>query len=594
MKRSCLTLFVLLNTLFGSSQLHISYDIKIDTADLSIFGVSIKMQNVPDEFQLAMIAHPEYDDRYWRYVEDLSVQTSAGNGTIEKIENAVWKIKIPGNDAIIRYNIRLPNDGQSRAAWRPFLAATGGLVGGAHSYMYMVGHEKQPSTVHLSIPQGWEIATGMEQTREKHTFLCSGVFELTDCPFMIGKFKKWDFEISGVSHHIAYWLLPDARPFDEERLTGAIKKITTQALKIFGTFPYRSYSFLLEDGAYGALEHASSVTVGIPTAKLDDEFAGYLNEIDHEYFHNWNLVKIKPVEYGGVSYRKQPLSKGLWFSEGFTMYYADLIAYRAGLPINDTTRIKHLERLLRRYYNSPGHRSISPETVSMAEYGPPGMLGDYAGSAHLQGELLATMLDLFIIDATNAGSSLDDVMKEMMRKYSGEKGFTTNDIEEIVSGVSGKNVHQFFADHVKGNKEFPLNDYLALMGWKFELGWRVATEAGGNQLPDLRIYPLDDEASPVRIGITDPKGIWAKAGIHTGDQVAAINGERIKNRNDFWKLIKNLKIGDSVAVEISKPWGIFKTNVLIDTYEQPVINLHRMDSPGIRQKKVEEKWLEGL
>jgi predicted metalloprotease with PDZ domain len=460
--------------------------------------------------------------------------------------------------------------------------------------MYMVGQTKTPVTVQLIIPSEWEIATGMNKTRQHNTFRAASVADLVDCPFLVGKFKSWAFENKGVKHHIAYWLLPNAVAFNESKLIAAIKKVVNEAGNIFKHFPYRSFTFLLQDGAYGALEHASSVTLGIPASRLDDDFADYLNEICHEYFHTWNLVRIKPVEYGDISYKKQPLSKGLWFSEGFTMYYADLVALRAGLPISDTSRIKHLERLIRRYYNSPGHRSISPEKVSMAEYGPAGMLGDYSGSSHLQGELIALMLDLFIIDATKASKSMDDVMREMMRLYSAEKGFTTKGVEEVVSKVSGRDMHQFFKDQVSGNMEFKINDYLALMGWQFTLSWKEATDQNGKQAADLRIFPLEEEGESTRIGITDPEGIWAKAGIHTGDVVISINEQKIGNRNDLWKQLRSIKLGDEVKMEIMRPAGVFKTTVLIGSYKQPVVELHRVANPSIIQQKVESIWLEGL
>ena len=578
----------------GSSQPSVAYTLKVDATDLSAFEVQIRLTNMPSTFRLAMIAHPEYDDRYWRYVEGIDIGTIDSKGIIIREDSAVWRVTAPGKEATVRYKIRLPKENGQRAAWRPFLSPTGGLTGGPHAFMYIVGNTQIASTVKLDIPADWKIVTGLDKTKDPSVFSASSVAMLVDCPFLIGKFKEWFFSVAGVKHRVAYWLLPDAKPFDSLKLVGAIKKIVEQAAVVFGKFPYDRYSFIFQDGAYGALEHANSVTLGIPTSNLEEEYADYLNEIAHEYFHNWNLVRIHPSEYGDLSYIKQPLSKGLWFSEGFTMFYADLLALRAGLPLSDTTRLKHLERLIRRYYNSPGNRQISPERVSMAEYGPPGMLGDYTGSPHLQGELIATILDLIIRDATNGKRSVDDVMREMMKRFSGAKGFTSKDIEEIAGNISGTDLHPFFVDHVYGNKEIDLNKHLRLAGLTFELSWRDAIDRQGKPAADLRIYTLDtDDESIVRLAITDPDGIWARARVHTGDQLTSMNGVEIKTRDDFWRMIRKVQIGDTVELHLLKISKDVQRRVIVGTYKQPVVQW-RPEKTTERQDRMKRDWMEGL
>ena len=177
----------------------------------------------------------------------------------------------------------------------------------------------------------------------------------------------------------------------------------------------------------------NSVTVGIPSSELAKDITAYYSAIAHEFFHTWNLMRIRPVEQGEVTYKTPPPSRGLWWSEGVTLFYADLLMRRAGLHTYDSTRKIHLERLLMRYFGTSGNMLISPEKVSLAADGPPGMLGDYTASTHLQGELIGTMLDLIIRDATNGKRSIDDVMRKMFERFSGERGFSGSDIEKIAS-----------------------------------------------------------------------------------------------------------------------------------------------------------------
>src|SRR3989441_6355379 len=129
---------------FARSQPVAHYTLRVDTVDLSAFAVELRLRNVPDTFRLAMVAHPEYDDRYWRYVEDLRVAAAGGPVAGPRGPSALWQVVAPGGEAVGRYLIRLPAAEAPRAAWRPFLAATGGLAGGAHPFMYVGGAEPGP------------------------------------------------------------------------------------------------------------------------------------------------------------------------------------------------------------------------------------------------------------------------------------------------------------------------------------------------------------------------------------------------------------------------------------------------------------------
>jgi predicted metalloprotease with PDZ domain len=276
--------------------------------------------------------------------------------------------------------------------------------------------------------------------------------------------------------------------------------------------PYKKYLFLLRDNAYGALEHRDCLTLGAPASELEKDFQPVIADIAHEYFHAWNLVRIRPVELGDPVFKTPPLSRGLWWSEGLTMFYADLLLRRAGLPVYDSTRIAHLEKLIARYYNSPGNQK-NVEEVSMAEFAPPGLLGDYIGSTHVQGELLGNMLDLLIRNATKGERSMDDAMRKIFEGFSGEKGFANGDIEQIVSRICGCDVQHFFKDYIKGNRPFDFNAYLQLIGLHATVSWMNAQQDDGKPAPDLRVYAFTPRnQAGLQIGIMDPANCWGEAG----------------------------------------------------------------------------------
>jgi len=572
----------------------VDYLLTIDSADFSSFAVEMKIRNVPDTFHVAMVTHPEYDDRYWKYVEGFSVEAKNGKGKIIREDSSLWKIITNGGEAVLHYHIHLPSVTGTRSSWKAYLTPTGGLVGGPHSFMYVVGSTLVPSHVTLIIPQGWEITTGLQSTSDPKTFYAPSVAVLVDDPIFVGKFKSWSFSVDNTPHRLIYWPLPDAKVFDTTMLLSSIKKLVQELSALFGRLTYREYNFMLQDGAVGALEHNNSVTVGAPSSQLANGIGDILPDIAHEYFHTWNLMRIRPVEYGDVTYKTVPLSKGLWFSEGLTIFYTDLLSRRAGLHVFDSTRLFHLENLIRRYSATPVYLKFSAEKISEASYGPIGMLGDYSGSTHLQGEVLGAMLDLIIRNETNGKYSMDEVMKKMLERFSGEKGFTSKDVEQAVKDVCGCNVHQFFQDHVYGSKQIDFNKYLQLIGLQYTMEWKDVLSNDLKPVPDLRVfsYQLPGE-NIVRIGITNPASLWGKSGLHTGDIIKTINGKTLAAAADFRPIIRNAKTGDTVLLEVERPTGIVKINVLILGYQQPVVHIMQKPATTGKQQKQYEQWLSG-
>jgi predicted metalloprotease with PDZ domain len=581
-----------IETRYDSKQPVVNYLLTVDAKDTSSFAIEMRIKNVPDTFRVAMVAHPEYDDRYWRFVENFTAQAKNGKGTIQREDSALWKITTNGGEAVLHYQIHLPVfEDQFRSSWKAFLTRTGGLVGGPHSFMYVVGATLIPSHVTVKIPAGWQIATGLQSTSNPNTFYSPSVGILVDDPIFIGKFSSWSFTVDNTPHRVIYWPSPKAVPFDTTTLVSYIQKFVEQTNTLFGRLPYPEYLFLLQDGAFGALEHNNSVTIGAPSDDLSKDITSYIGEIAHEYFHTWNLMRIHPVEYSDVSYKTPPLSKGLWWSEGLTIFYADLLRRRAGLPAFDSTRILHLQNLVRRYSQTPAYVKYSAEKISLASYGPTGMLGDHSGSTHLQGEVLGAMLDLIIRDATNGRKSMDDAMRKMMENFSGEKGFTSTDIEQTVHEICGCNVHPFFQDHVFGSRQIDFNKWLKLIGLQFAIEWKDVLSADGKASPDLRVYSWQNpNENFIRLGITNPASCWANAGLHTGDKIISVNGTVVVAPRDFRQLIRGVKIGDTVTMEVQQPAGKVRVNVMITGYQYPDVHIFPLVGATEKEKHLLSEW----
>lgn len=552
----------------------IQYTLRVDSADLSGWAVEIRLRNMPDTFRLAMAAHPEYDDRYWRYVTGFRVEP--GRATASRVDSAVWQVIAPRGEVLVRYRIALPPPAPlPRAAWRPFLTPTGGLVGGPHAFMYVLGAEDSSSLVWLDLPASWEITTGLRRTADPRTFVAASADALIDSPMLVGRLRQWHFMAGGVPHRVTYWPLPDATPFDSTAFVAGIKTMVEQAITLFGRVPYRDYTFQFQDGAYGGLEHLNSVSLGARSAELARDPNAVLPETAHEFVHTWNLMQIRPVEYRGVDYRTQPPVASLWFSEGLTLLYADLLLRRAGVQLRDSTRAAHVERLMASYLGNPAYGRFSAEAVSRVAYNAePGALGDYSASTHLQGELIGTMLDLIIRDATRGRRSMDDVMRLLFDRVSADApGIDGRDIEGAVETVCDCDVTPFFDAYVRNAQLLDFDRYLGLIGMKTRVASAPAVWNGEPER-DLRIFGWEPPGDGgVRLIISNPMSIWGRAGLHSGDRLVTMDGAPVTTWPDMRARLQRLRIGDTIRVAVRRPGGPFEAAVTVTGFDRPTVRI---------------------
>ena len=578
----------------------IQYTLRVDSADLSGWTVEIILRTTSDTVRLAMAAHPEYDDRYWRYVRDVAVEPS---GTVSRVDSAVWQVVAPRGVVTVRYRIALPpaEPGERlRASWRPYLTPTGGLIGGPHAFMYVLGAEDTSSIVRLELPSSWEIATGLAPTRDPKTFTAANAAALVDSPILVGRLRQWRFVEGGVTHRIVYWPLPNATPFDTLAFVSGIRSMVHQAVALFGgRTPYREYTFQFGDGAYsGGLEHRNSVTLGASSAELARDPNAVIQETAHEFVHTWNLMAIRPVEYQDIDYRTQPPVSSLWFSEGLTMFYADLLLRRAGIPLRDSTRIAHLERLIGSYVFNPAYVRFSAESISRVAYNvQPGELGNYGASTHLQGELIGTMLDLIVRDATHGRRSMDDVMRLLFDRVSADPGpaargesyrIDGRTIEQAVESVCGCDVTPFFDAHVRHAGVIDFDRYLGLLGLTTRVTWAPAMYNGEPER-DLRIYGFEPSSpdSGLRLVVTNPSSIWGRAGLHSRDRLVGINGAPVRTWSELRTKLQGFRLGDTVRVQVQRS-APFEATVVVARFERPTVRIERLPNATVAQRRLAE------
>jgi predicted metalloprotease with PDZ domain len=416
-----------------------------------------------------------------------------------------------------------------------------------------------------------------------------------ESPMLVGELRQWTFRVRGVPHRVFYWPLPNATAFDTVAFVRGIERMTTEAVSLFGGTPYEEYTFLLQDGAYsGGLEHPNSVTIGALSADLARDPHAGLSEIAHEFVHTWNLMAIRPAEYRRVDYRVQPPVAGLWFSEGLTIFYADLLQRRAALLVRDSTRVARLESLISRYLSAPGNARHSAEEVSLVAYNAaPAALGDYPASTHLQGELIGTVLDLLVRDSTDGERSIDDLMRLMYRRFT-DRGFTGMDVQIAVNELCGCRVDALFDAHVRGAAAIDFERYLRTLGLRVTTTWQPAMRADGQPAVDLRMWGYQLESEPfVRLRVGDPASIWGTAGLRTGDRLVSGNGAGIRTWPELRSFLTSLAIGDTASIVVERDGGPVTTRVVVRGYDRPVVRIEPVEAASPRQRRLREAWLAG-
>lgn len=570
----------------------ISYRIHVDVADLSGFDIEMRVRGAGNTVRIAMASHPEYDDRYCRYVENFSAESRGVQLKVTREENALWRVDSAGRDLTIKYRIHLPpQTTPTRAAWKPFLSPTGGLIGDLHSFMYIVGATSAPARVTLDIPPGWAIASGLDHTNDSRTFAASSVELLLDSPIVIGQFRHWDFAVNGLPHQVVYLPQANAASFDTVSFVAGIQQLVSEAVKICGRPPYRSYTFLYQDGAQGALEHLNSVTIGARSQSLAQGLTGVFDTTAHEYFHTWNLMHVRPVERVGLRYHPADPTSELWWSEGVTIYFSDLLLRRAKLPTFDPTRVAHLEKFMEVYLSTPGYSHISAERVSRAAEDALALGDDYA-STHLQGYLLGAMLDLMIREATREQRSLADVMRRLSDRFTPQRGITGRDIEQAIHEVCACDAHTFFEAYVRGARPIDFDHYLRMIGMRTEVSWSPALSSDGKPQPDVRLSAFNTADDPgLRLHLSNPASVWGRAGLHTGDRLVSLDGQPVATSTDFRSRLGQLHIGDTARVEVLRNGAVSQVSVAINGYDRPTVRIVEIADATSEQQRLRAQWL---
>jgi predicted metalloprotease with PDZ domain len=327
--------------------------------------------------------------------------------------------------------------------------------------------------VHLQLPPQWkQISTGLDALAgQPGTFRAPDFDVLYDCPIIMGNQERLQFTVQGVPHYLAMENV--AADVSRPKMLADLRRMVEAATKMMGDVPYHHYTFLLMGRGNGGIEHLNSASIQFAGdhLKTDAEYLRWLSYVCHEYFHNFNVKRIRPIALGPFDYEQENLTHMLWVSEGLSVYYQDLLLVRAGLM----TRDQYLDKMasaIGAFENAPGHHYQSATESSWETWNnSSGVGGDRNTtiSYYSSGGMLGAMLDLAIRQGSRNRKSLDDVMRALYRRYYLElkRGFTDAEFRQECETAAGGDLSEVFA-YAFTTREVNYARYFAMAGLDLE------------------------------------------------------------------------------------------------------------------------------
>jgi predicted metalloprotease with PDZ domain len=427
---------------------------------------------------------PTWSPGYYRVedyaanVRDLSAATRDGQPlVVEKTNGNHWRVDTRG-ELIVKLSYRVFCN--QRSVTTNYVDADYGVFNGAPTFITIAENARRPHDVLIELPAGWTSAmTGLDDAPRglPNAFRATDYEMLVDSPIVAGKLGIRTFEVTGKKHYVVS--AGDSDGWDAARATRDLKTFVEENHRFWGFLPYEKYVFLLlfRPGG-GGLEHRNSnlsTVLAKPRPRADgapappDARWPSLGLEAHEFFHLYNVKRLRPIELGPFNFEKAPTTGSLWISEGVTSYYSGLLMTRAGLQ-TPAEYIASLSSLIGNLQTSPGRllQSVERSSLEVWENSNSG-INAKAGtvSYYNKGNVLGLLLDARIRRVTNGRASLDDVMRLAYRRYSGERGFTADEFRQTTEEIAGVDLRGWFTSAVSSTDELDYTDLLEWYGLRF-------------------------------------------------------------------------------------------------------------------------------
>ena len=531
-----------------------------------------------------------------------TVKCTQPDAPIIRIDDQTWRVALRNtHSATITYKVF----GNDLSGTFSQLDSRHANFNGGSIFMYVVNHKQDPVSLSINTPPYWRVVNGRMEKRDQRQWHFPNWDIMIDTPTEIAPDWTQDsFTVDGKQYHVvvhAFGKQGNRRP----ALVRDIEKIVRAEIAMWGPPEFDSYTFLIHfanDGESGdGMEHLTSTQIILPGELTDPEqYDAALATAAHEFFHVWNVKRLRPVELGPWDFTRPANTRGLWIAEGITNYYGHLMMRRAGLW-NNTRFLTELTDQITQVDNSPGSKLMSAEESSLsapfiddAPHAQKTNLANTSISYYPKGEIIGIVLDLLIRGKTKGKASLDDVMRRMYEEfylkssnasyYLRGRGFRNEDFEKTVSDVAGTDMSDFFRRYVRDVETPPYAEAFAQVGLKFIREPRNPVTVG--------IAPEESEKTKFKIATVRPNSPAATAGLEEGDVITSFGGTRLMPAN-WLKTVGRYKPGDRVPVVLQRGDKVIRLTI---TMGEPLLFNYRIEenpNASAEAKALRAAWLSG-
>ena len=587
-----ITLIILI--LSGPTQAQVRFTIRMPRAEQHQFQVTMTLTAPAHLLDVTM---PTWTPGYYQFlhfaknVSGFAATASTSGQAVPwtQINEHTWRIATqPGQLLAINYTV---------TTLRPFVAQP--YVDTARAYivptgvcLYPEGRLEEAVEITVDKPAAWpHIATGLAPVSgQQYTYRAENYDVLYDSPLLVGRLTQLpSFEVRGVPHHFWAW---NPGTFDQNAFIAELQKVVTAAVDLIGHIPYEQYVFIGIGPGRGGIEHLNSTTFSFNGQNLHqgEERLRMLFFLGHEYYHHYNVKRIRPLELGPFDYTRGSRTRSLWISEGLTVYYEYLIARRAGI-CSDEDLLMALQKNILAYEDKPGkqHQSLAEASYYTWSDGPFGRTEDEVNktiSYYDKGPVVGWLLDLAIRQATGNARSLDDVMRTLYTEYyqKQNRGFTEEEFKSLCTAVSGSNLGEIW-DYVNTTRDLDYSKYLHYAGLTIDTQWQDVPGAwlgvtGAWRADSLRISQVE-YSSPA----------W-QAGLRRGQVILSVAGQKPVKEQPLLQLMAQ-KPGDRLSLSL---WDGIQHRELTIVLGLKKARSFKITPQGIKdeqQEKVYQGWTKG-
>jgi len=520
-----------------------------------------------------------------QYVNWIRARDASGKAlALREVGKGRWQLDGAQDGAIIEYEMFVDSPGPFGAE----ITSHHAFLNLAQVLIYSVVARNSPVRIRFTnVPQGWQIATPLAAA-EGGAFFADNYDRMVDSPVEIGDFRESDFDESG--SHFRVILDADAADYDAEKIIADLRKIVDSAISWMNDRPFDSYMFIYHfphGPAGGGMEHAFSTSIELNADSIKHSLYPLTAVTAHEFFHLWNVKRIRPQTLEPIDYTKENLTRALWFSEGVTSTAEDFIQLRAGL-IDEKQFLTNLGGQINELEHRPAHLTQSAEQSSLdawlegySYYRRP----ERSISYYNKGELLGIVLDLALREQSHGQASLRELLQWMNANYAKKGRFfdDSNGVREAAEAVSHSDFSVFFAKYVAGTDELPWNDFFRSVG--------LQVEPHTMMLPDPGFLASRNFDGPMTVVAISPGGDAERMGLREGDAITQLQGKSAGQESG--QDISHLKPGDTITARVRSRGTERELKWVVGGRLETNYELKDLDHITPEQRARRAAWLKG-